>query len=47
MRIVELTKRAGLSRQAIRYYERIGLLKKPGRTDSGYRDYREDTASFL
>ena len=28
--------------QAIRYYERIGLLPESGRTESGYRSYAED-----
>lgn len=31
----------------VRYYERIGLLPTPERTDSGYRDYDENTATQL
>ena len=33
--------RTGLSTSTLRYYERIGLLPAPGRTDSGYRTYDE------
>ena len=40
MRIGELAQRAGVSRKAVRYYERIGLVI-PARTDNGYRDYDE------
>lgn len=39
MRIGELAKRAGVSVQTIRFYERRGLLKEPPRTPSGYRVY--------
>lgn len=35
----ELARRAGCKPETIRYYERIGLLPDPGRTDSGYRQY--------
>ena len=34
-----MASRAGLTPEAIRYYERIGLLREPPRTASGYRDY--------
>lgn len=39
MRIGELAKLAGTSVQAIRFYERYGLLPKPTRTATGYRVY--------
>ena len=29
----------GISRDTIRYYERLGLLARPGRTAAGYRQY--------
>jgi MerR family mercuric resistance operon transcriptional regulator len=35
----EVARRAGVNRETIRYYERIGLLQKPLRTGSGYRLY--------
>ena len=28
-----------MTTKALRYYERVGLLPEPDRTDSGYRDY--------
>ncbi len=39
MRIGELAKQTGTSVQALRFYERSGLLPKPTRTESGYRIY--------
>jgi len=41
MRIGELAKRLNLNAQTIRYYERIGLLPEPERTESGYRAYAD------
>jgi DNA-binding transcriptional MerR regulator len=41
MRIGELAKRAGVSVQAIRYYERRRLMSTPRRTAAGYRVYSE------
>lgn len=40
MRISELAQRTGISANALRHYERVGLLR-PGRTAGGYRDYPE------
>jgi MerR family mercuric resistance operon transcriptional regulator len=39
MRIGELARTAGVQIGTLRFYEREGLLPKPGRTRSGYRDY--------
>ncbi len=39
MRIGELAKRAGVTPDTIRYYERERLLPSPERTPSGYRDH--------
>lgn len=39
MRIGDLALRTGVSTDAIRYYEKEGLLPAPKRTDNGYRDY--------
>jgi DNA-binding transcriptional MerR regulator len=47
VRIGELARRSGLSVKALRYYEDIGVLAPPLRTQSGYRDYREDALGRL
>ncbi len=41
MRIGELAKRAGVSVQAVRFYERRRLMRTPRRTAAGYRIYTE------
>lgn len=41
MRIGELAKRAGVSVQAVRFYERRRLIRTPRRTSAGYRIYSE------
>ena len=45
--IGELARRAGLSAKTVRYYESIGLLGDPERTDSGYRTYGPDALERL
>ncbi len=47
MRIGELGKRAGVTPDTIRYYEREGLLGPPARTPAGYRDYDETALEDL
>ncbi len=44
MRIGDVATAAGLKTQAIRFYERKGLLPPPGRSPNGYRVY--DTATI-
>jgi DNA-binding transcriptional MerR regulator len=39
VRISELIRRAGVSRDTLRYYERTGVLTPPKRAANGYRDY--------
>jgi DNA-binding transcriptional MerR regulator len=41
MRIGELSAKAGVHVQTIRFYERERLLRKPVRTASGYRSFEE------
>lgn len=38
---------AGLAIDTVRYYEREGLLQKPARTPSGYRQYSTDAVARL
>jgi DNA-binding transcriptional MerR regulator len=47
MRIGQLAKQTAVSVQSIRYYERRGLLKKPRRLSSGYRDYSPEEATIV
>jgi DNA-binding transcriptional MerR regulator len=45
--IGELSQQTGVSREAIRYYERIELLPTPQRTSNGYRQYRNEDVERL
>jgi len=47
MRIGEVASRAGVSVQAVRLYERRGILKRVTRLRSGYRDYAPDTVALV
>ena len=47
MKIGELSKATGTNIETIRYYERIGLLSAPARTDANYRSYGPDHRSRL
>lgn len=40
--ISELAKLANVNIQTIRYYENLGILPEPKRTESGYRSYDAD-----
>ena len=39
MRIQEFSSQTGVSKDTIRFYEKIGVLPKHARTESGYRRY--------
>ena len=41
MKIGEASSASGVSERMIRHYEKIGLMPKAARRDSGYRDYDE------
>src|SRR5262249_7000568 len=43
MKIGEVAGRSGGSVDTVRFYERVGVLPKPQRTASGYRDYAGGT----
>ena len=40
-RIEQVAARTGLTKRTLRYYEEIGLLPSPTRTEGGYRLYSE------
>ena len=45
--VTKLARRCGVSRTALLYYESIGLMPPPGRTDGNYRYYSEADAGRL
>src|SRR5687768_2701203 len=47
MRIGQLAQATGVSADTIRYYEKIGLLPRAARTDSGYRAYPAGAANRI
>lgn len=47
MRIGELSRRSGVPATALRYYEQVGLLPSPMRTESGYRSYGAEAIDRL
>lgn len=47
MNIGEASKASGVSTKMIRYYESIGLIKAPLRTESGYRVYSDTEVHSL
>ena len=47
MQIGKVAEAAGVSVQAVRYYERIGMLPEPDRSSSGYRQYTPDAIQRL
>lgn len=47
LKIGEVSSRSGIGIEALRFYERSGLLGRPGRTQSGYRVYDEGVLQRL
>lgn len=47
LRIGKLAEKCNVNKETIRYYERIGLIPKPYRTDSGYRMYSKQVVDRL
>ena len=47
MTIGELARRTACGIETIRFYEREGLLPKPGRTSGNFRRYRQEHAELL
>src|SRR5260370_39379593 len=47
MRTGEVAAEAGVNVQTLRYYERRGILAKPKRAPSGYREYAPDAVRLI
>jgi MerR family mercuric resistance operon transcriptional regulator len=47
MTISQLAKSAGIKTETVRYYQRIGLLRTPGRPGHGFRSYDDGDALHL
>lgn len=47
IKIGELAERSGVSRDTVRFYERVGLLQPPSRTKSRHRVYDEQAVAQL
>jgi DNA-binding transcriptional MerR regulator len=47
MTVAALARLSGSSPDAVRYYERVGLLPPPPRSSAGYRHYGEDALDRL
>jgi DNA-binding transcriptional MerR regulator len=47
MKIGEVAKEAGVSVDAVRFYERVGVLPAAERTESGYRDFDPATVERI
>ena len=46
-RISELAEKCGVNKETIRYYERVGLLSEPSRTNAGYRIFPEECVNRI
>lgn len=47
MNIGQASRQSGVSQRMVRHYEAIGLMPKPARRDSGYRDYDDSDVHTL
>ncbi|QQZ08597.1 MerR family transcriptional regulator [Heyndrickxia vini] len=47
LKIDEVAKQSGLTKRTIRYYEQIGILPSPPRSDGGFRLYSQEHVDFL
>src|SRR5262245_30250526 len=47
MLITRTAREAGVNAQTLRYYERRGLLPRPARRRSGYREYSDDAVRIV
>lgn len=47
MRVGEVARATGVTVEALRFYERRGLLPAPARTPAGYRDYSQSVVAAV
>ncbi|WP_375295559.1 MerR family transcriptional regulator [Paenibacillus doosanensis] len=47
LKIDDVAKQSGLSKRTIRYYEEIGILPSPERSEGGTRLYRQEHIEYL
>ena len=47
MKIGEIASQAGVTVDTVRFYERVGVLPLPARTESGYRDFEPGTVERI
>lgn len=47
MTIAEVTKKYGISRDTLRYYEKVGLIPRVSRGSGGLRDYNEQDCRWV
>lgn len=47
MKVSEVARKSGVSADAIRYYEQLGLLPAADRTPSGYRQFGEEAVARI
>ncbi|USK62419.1 Hg(II)-responsive transcriptional regulator [Peribacillus asahii] len=45
--IGKLAEKCGVNKETIRYYERMGIVLEPSRTDSGYKMYPSETVERI
>lgn len=45
--IGELAEQCGINKETIRYYERMGIISEPSRTNSGYRMYPSEAVDRI
>jgi len=47
LKVKQVAEEAGVGIETIRYYEKIGTLPLPSKTDSGYRIYNDSTVNQI
>lgn len=47
MRIKEASQKFDVPANTLRYWERVGALPQPNRTEAGYRDYNQEDLDWI